>query len=91
MRRGGGARETAQEHTCLTSTRTKVQICNSHIKNWLYVCNPSMVRKEHADAWSLLNDQFSPVVELWVQRETLSQKIRWKAIEEDRHQHLVSI
>lgn len=49
-----------------------------------------MVRKKHADAWSLLNDQFSPVVELWVQRETLSQKIRWKAIEEDRHQHLVS-
>lgn len=37
-----------------------------------------MVRKKHADAWSLLNDQFSPVVELWVQRETLSQKIRRK-------------
>lgn len=48
-------------------------------------CNPSAeeTETETGDPWSLLDYQPTQISELYVQWESLSQNLRWRAIKED--------
>jgi hypothetical protein len=51
----------------------------------LYPCNLAGGKGwvETGHPWGLLASQASPVGDLWVQKESLSQKLRWRMSEED--------